>query len=134
MIEEQENNPLHGLKLKTMITELVDFYGWEVLDAALTLDCFYHKPSIESCYKFLKKTEWASEKVETFYLYRFKRMPRASSSQYQLKPRERGFAEGVLPREPLVLTVELVEEMKAKATANYEEKKKNKSSKFNKRS
>lgn len=124
MIEEQQNNPLHGLKLKTMITELVDFYGWDVLDAALRLDCFYRNPSIESCHKFLKKTEWASEKVENFYLYKFKRMPKASAYQYELKPRERGFADGVLPKEPLPLTVELVEEMRATAAANYAAKKK----------
>lgn len=133
MIEEQRNNPLHGLKLKTMITELVDFYGWEVLDAALTLDCFYHNPSIESCHKFLKKTEWASEKVENFYLYKFKRMPKASAYQFELKPRERGFPDGIEPREPMVLTVEIVEEMRAKAKANYEAKKRNNRAKYSKR-
>lgn len=124
MSEEQKNNPLHGLKLKTMITELVDFYGWDVLDAALRLDCFYRNPSIESCYKFLKKTEWASEKVENFYLYKFKRMPKASAYQFELKPRERGFEEGVLPKEPQKLTVEQVEEMREQAAANYAAKKK----------
>lgn len=29
-IELQQNNPLHGLKLETMLQELVDFYGWDI--------------------------------------------------------------------------------------------------------
>ncbi len=119
MIELQQNNPLHGLKLETMVTELVDFYDWKILFAALKLQCFNQKPSIESCVKFLKKTEWAREKVENFYLYRFKRMPKATAHEFALKPRERGFAHGVKPREPQVLTLELIEQMQAKAAADY---------------
>ena len=30
-VEEQQNSPLHGLKAETMVTELVEFYGWDVL-------------------------------------------------------------------------------------------------------
>lgn len=77
-IELQQNNPLHGLKLETMLQELVDFYGWDILDTAMRFNCFNTKPSIASSVKYLKKTEWAREKLENFYLYRFKRMPRAS--------------------------------------------------------
>lgn len=119
MIERQQNNPLHGLKLETMITELVAFYDWKILFAALKLQCFNQNPSIESCVKFLKKTEWAREKVENFYLYRFKGMPKANAREFELKPRERGFSNGIKPREPQVLTVELVEQMQAKAAADY---------------
>jgi len=122
-IEEQQNNPLHGLKAETMLTELVDFYGWDILYAALGLKCFHLHPSIASSVKFLKKTEWAKDKVENFYLYRFKRMPRASAEQFELKPRERGFANGVEPKEPMELTLEIIEEMQAQAEANYRAKK-----------
>jgi uncharacterized protein (DUF2132 family) len=120
MIAEQQNNPLHGLKLETMITELVDCYGWKILYAALKLECLNLNPSIESCQKFLKKTEWAREKVENFYLYRFKRMPKANAEQYGLKPRERGFAAGIAPREPMVLTFESIAKMQAQAQAEFE--------------
>lgn len=127
MVELQQNNPLHGLKSETMISELVAFYDWKILYAALRLECFNTNPNIEACVKFLKKTEWARERVENFYLYRFKRMPKGNSAQFELKPRERGFSDGILPRKPQPLTVELVAEMKAKATADYEQMKHNQS-------
>jgi len=126
MIEQQQNNPLHGLSLETMVTELVDFYDWKVLDAALRLACFKTNPNIPACLKFLKKTEWARERVEAFYLYRFKRMPKGSAAQFELKPRERGFEDGIVPRKPQELTIELIAEMRAKATADYEAMKQNK--------
>jgi uncharacterized protein (DUF2132 family) len=115
-VEEQQNSPLHGLKAETMVTELVEFYGWEVLYAALRLNCFQMNPSISSCLTFLKKTEWARFKVEEFYLYRFKLMPKG---EFDLNPRERGFAKHIVPWDPMPLTVELVEEMRAEAEANY---------------
>ncbi len=86
MLEEQQNNPLHGLKLETLLTELVDFYGWEILDTALRLNCFHTNPSIAGSLKFLRKTEWAREKLETFYLSRFKRMPKPSEEERELPP------------------------------------------------
>ncbi|MEZ9237448.1 VF530 family DNA-binding protein [Shewanella sp. 10N.286.52.A9] len=127
MVELQRNNPLHGLKSETMVAELVDFYDWKILYAALRLECFNNNPSLESCLKFLKKTEWARERVESFYLYRFKSMPKGSAAQFELKPRERGFADGIVPRKPQELTVELIAEMREKATADYEEMKRNNS-------
>ncbi len=118
-VEEQQNSPLHGLSAETMVTELVEFYGWDVLYAALRLKCFRMNPSIASCLTFLKKTEWAKFKVEDFYLYRFKRMPKMGEDQLELNPRERGFPIGMVPRDPLPLTVELVEELRAEAEENY---------------
>lgn len=113
--KELQNSPLHGLSAETMLTELVEFYGWNVLDAAIDLKCFRIQPTIPSCLTFLKKAEWARNRVEDFYLYRFKRMPISSDEELELKPRERGFPNGVLPREPLPLTVEnLKKENRAK--------------------
>jgi len=73
------NNPLHGVSLKNMLTEIVDHYGFEILFSYLSINCFKTNPSIASSVKFLKKTDWAREKVEAFYLYEFKNLPRASS-------------------------------------------------------
>ena len=119
-IEENQNNPLHGLSAEAMVTELVEFYGWEILYAALGLNCFRMNPSIASSVKFLRKTEWARHKVENFYLYRFKRMPKPRGEEFDLDPRDRGFANGVLPKDPMPLTVEMIEEMKAEAEENYQ--------------
>ena len=100
-VEELKNSPLHGLSAETMLTELVEFYGWEVLGAAIDLKCFRIQPTIPSCLTFLKKAEWARNKVEDFYLYCFKGMPTASEDEMEMKPRERGFPVGVVPKEPI---------------------------------
>ena len=107
--EELQNSPLHGLSAETMLTELVEFYGWDVLAAAIDLKCFRIKPTIPSCLTFLKKAEWARNRVEDFYLYCFKGMPKASEDDEELKPRERGFPNGTVPKKPMALTVEKAE-------------------------
>ncbi|MFT6926757.1 MAG: hypothetical protein ACJAZP_002377 [Psychromonas sp.] len=122
MIKEQQNNPLHGLKLEVLLTELVECYGWEILSTALRFHCFKTNPSIEGSLKFLRKTEWARVKLEDFYLYRFKRMPRPDPQEYELAPRERGFVSGLEEREPMILTVESIELSQAKAASNFKEK------------
>ena len=118
-VDELRNNPLTGVGLEKMVTELVEFYDWEILHAALRLNCFGGDSSIKKTLKFLKKAEWARNKVEYFYLYRFKQMPAAVGHQRDLPPRERGFVDGVLPKEPLELTVEKIAEMRADAAENY---------------
>ncbi|MDX1300730.1 VF530 family DNA-binding protein [Photobacterium sp.] len=122
MLEEQQNNPLHGLKLETLLTELVDFYGWDILDTAMRFNCFNTNPTIAGSLKFLRKTEWAREKVEAFYLSRYKRMPRASEEDFALPPRKRTFPVGIVPREPMVLTVESILLSQAKAASAHKEK------------
>lgn len=107
-VEEQQNNPLHGLSVEAMLTELVEFYGWAVLDAAIDLKCLRIRPTIPSCLVFLRKAEWARNRMEEFYLYRFKQMPAPSETQLELKPRERGFPDGILPKDPEALTVEML--------------------------
>jgi uncharacterized protein (DUF2132 family) len=65
----QKNNPLHGLTLEKIITQLVDAYGWEELGQHVIINCFTINPSVQSSLKFLRKTPWAREKVESFYLF-----------------------------------------------------------------
>lgn len=122
MLKEQQNNPLHGLKLEDLLTELVAFYGWDILFAALRFHCFKTNPSIDGSLKFLRKTEWAREKLEGFYLYRFKRMPKPDPQEYELPPRARGFAPGIVPREPMVLTIESIALSQAKAASQFKAK------------
>ena len=64
----QSNNPLHGLTLETILTELVDVYGWAGLAADIDVRCFTHNPSIRSSLTFLRKTPWARKRVENLYL------------------------------------------------------------------
>ncbi|NAW68932.1 DNA-binding protein VF530 [Vibrio sp. V27_P1S3P104] len=121
-IELQQNNPLHGLKLDILLQELVDYYGWDILDAAMRFNCFHTNPSIASSVKYLKKTDWAREKLENFYLYRFKRMPRASAEEYDLSPRARTFPHGLQPKQPMALTVDSILKSQAKAASSHKER------------
>ena len=68
MSTEQPNNPLHGVKLVDILDYLVDFYGWEILGQRIDINCFNSDPSIKSSLKFLRKTQWARDKVEQLYL------------------------------------------------------------------
>jgi uncharacterized protein (DUF2132 family) len=65
------NDPLHGITLERIITELQEKYGWEGLADRVRINCFYENPSIQSSLKFLRKTPWARKKVEDLYI-RFK--------------------------------------------------------------
>jgi uncharacterized protein (DUF2132 family) len=65
---EQPNNPLHGITLKQIVTDLVAHYGWESLARAIPINCFSHDPSIKSSLTFLRKTPWARDRVEALYL------------------------------------------------------------------
>ena len=68
MSSYQENNihhqdPLHGLTLKTIVTELVQHFSWEELAKRIDIKCFKSNPSINSSLKFLRKIPWARQKV-----------------------------------------------------------------------
>lgn len=67
-IEEQPNNPLHGIKLVDMLKYLQKEYEWDGLGALINIRCFNYDPSITSSLKFLRRTQWAKEKVEKLYL------------------------------------------------------------------
>ena len=72
----QPRNPLHGLTLARMLTDLVDYYGWEELGARIQVRSFNIDPSISSSLRFLRKTPWAREKVEGLYLYTLRQSQR----------------------------------------------------------
>jgi uncharacterized protein (DUF2132 family) len=68
MGQGQLNNPLHGKTLESIVTHLVDYYGWEELGNKININCFKSNPSIKSSLTFLRKTPWAREKVEKLYI------------------------------------------------------------------
>ena len=61
-------DPLHGVTLQMMLTRLIEKYGWEELGRRIKIKCFTTDPSMASSLKFLRKTPWARQKVETLYL------------------------------------------------------------------
>ena len=63
----QPKNPLHGITLEAIITALVAHFGWSELAQRIPVNCFTHDPSIKSSLKFLRKTPWARDKVESLY-------------------------------------------------------------------
>ena len=67
-MSSQPNNPLHGIKLKDIVEELVEYYGWENLGSHIKINCFNNDPSVKSSLTFLRKTPWARKKVEELYL------------------------------------------------------------------
>ncbi|HTB80331.1 MAG TPA: VF530 family protein [Opitutaceae bacterium] len=68
MPEFKSNDPLHGLTLERILTELVEQYGWEELGQRVAIRCFLFDPSIKSSLTFLRKTPWARSKVEEIYV------------------------------------------------------------------
>lgn len=64
----QPNNPLHGVTLEKMLTDLVTRYGWEEMGKKINIKCFQSDPNIKSSLTFLRKTPWARSKVERLYL------------------------------------------------------------------
>jgi uncharacterized protein (DUF2132 family) len=120
-----KNNPLHGVSLKELLVELEDHYGFDILSAYLKINCFNTNPSIQSSLKFLKKTDWAREKVEAFYMYKFKNLPRASDEQFELPPRDRVVPEDQRPGEPAILSLEAAEKLNEKRAIKSAERRQN---------
>lgn len=76
----QPRNPLHGKTLEAIVTELADYYGWQGLAERIHIRCFTLDPSVGSSLKFLRKTPWAREKVESLYLFMLRDMRREERS------------------------------------------------------
>jgi len=68
MANFQSNDPLHGITLQMIVTQLVEQYGWAELGKRIPIKCFNDTPSIKSSLKFLRCTPWARRKVEELYL------------------------------------------------------------------
>ncbi|MBS0632266.1 MAG: DUF2132 domain-containing protein [Verrucomicrobia bacterium] len=71
MSQPPSKDPLHGLTLETIVTKLMEHYGWEELGMMIDIRCFNFDPSVKSSLKFLRKTPWARAKVEALYIRTF---------------------------------------------------------------
>jgi uncharacterized protein (DUF2132 family) len=72
MENKYPDDPLHGITLEMILTELVEHYGWPEMGKTIKIRCFTDDPSIKSSLQFLRRTPWARKKVEDLYL-RYKR-------------------------------------------------------------
>ena len=63
-----QQDPLHGLTLKALVERLVALYGWQELARFIDINCFKNEPSIKSSLVFLRRTPWARQQVEDFYI------------------------------------------------------------------
>lgn len=89
--KQQQNNPLHGLTLEKILTQLVERLGWDGLAARININCFKSDPSIKSSLKFLRKTQWARDKVENLYVRTFtKHKPPHRDQRKSVKPEMSG--------------------------------------------
>lgn len=68
MPESRSNDPLHGITLERVVTELSAHFGWEELGRRVPVRCFLFDPSVKSSLTFLRKTPWARAKVEEIYV------------------------------------------------------------------
>ena len=65
---DHATNPLHGITLERMLTEMSEQLGWERMGRRVKIQCFLSEPSVSSSLKFLRRTPWARTKVEAMYL------------------------------------------------------------------
>lgn len=68
MENSQSKDPLHGLTLKFILEKLEAHYGFDTLAELIKIKCFTDNPSIKSSLTFLRKTDWARQKVEALYI------------------------------------------------------------------
>jgi uncharacterized protein (DUF2132 family) len=72
-------DPLHGITLETIVTELSEQFGWAEMAARIPVRCFQFNPSVKSSLTFLRKTPWARAKVEAWFVAEQMRRAEAAS-------------------------------------------------------
>lgn len=100
-------NPLYGLKLEQLLTDISEQYGWECLSETLNIERFQFHTGMKSTMKWLRNHEWAKDKVEDFYLYVYKNYAWPDDKQLMIPPRDRsslGEPESDCPAEITELT------------------------------
>lgn len=76
MESQPSKNPLHGITLQKIVEQLVEFYGFDTLSELINIKCFKDNPSVKSSLTFLRKTDWARQKVEQLYLKTLPKFPK----------------------------------------------------------
>ena len=67
-VREHARDPLHGVTLATIVKYLVTQHGWGEMARRIPIRCFLFEPTVNSSLKFLRRTPWARQKVEAWYV------------------------------------------------------------------
>ena len=62
---------------EAIVTALVAAYGWAGLGERIAVRCFTHDPSLGSSLKFLRRTPWSRDQVESLYRFMLREQRRA---------------------------------------------------------
>lgn len=108
MTVKKQKNPLYGLKMDTLLTDISDHYGWICLSETLNIERFQFHTGLKSTIKFLRNNQWAKEKVENFYLYQYKNFSWPDDKQLSLPPRDRSLPEQPQATEPKEITEDVI--------------------------
>ncbi|MEO8837505.1 MAG: VF530 family protein [Herbaspirillum sp.] len=68
MTQPAPNNPLQGVTLQALLTDLVARYGWDGLAQKIDIRCFKNNPSMSSSLSFLRRTPWARSQLEQLWI------------------------------------------------------------------
>jgi len=66
--DKNPKDPLHGVTLEAILTQMVARHGWAKMGHYIPVRCFKWNPSMKSSLTFLRKTPWARKKVEDWFL------------------------------------------------------------------
>ncbi len=66
--EPHPRDPLHGVTLETIVTQLMQRHGWAEMGRRIPVRCFLLDPTVKSSLTFLRKTPWARAKVEEWFM------------------------------------------------------------------
>ena len=69
------NDPLHGVTLETIVNKLVQRHGWKGLADRIPVRCFMFNPTVKSSLIFLRKTPWARQRLEDWYVLENRDVP-----------------------------------------------------------
>jgi uncharacterized protein (DUF2132 family) len=61
-------DPLHGITLESIINQLVQRHGWSEMGRRIPIRCFQFNPTVKSSLTFLRKTPWARQRVEDWFI------------------------------------------------------------------
>ncbi len=70
--DKHPKDPLHGITLENLLTQLVKRHGWRELASRIPVRCFMFNPTVKSSLTFLRKTPWARKRVEDWFVRELK--------------------------------------------------------------
>ena len=74
-------DPLHGITLENILNQLVQRHGWSEMGRRIPIRCFQFNPSVKSSLTFLRKTPWARQRVEGWFIAELGQNPQSKPSQ-----------------------------------------------------